>query len=929
MRIRKHVSRILAVLLCLTFLVGLVPTALAEGELTISGNGTVEVGSQITLNALESVTWSSSPTSVATVDTNGVVTGVSAGTATITATATSDGRTATKDISVTAPLPANIPVIGVGLNKTSLTLVRGASETLTATITPSDATDKALTWSSSAPSIANVSSAGVVTASSTVDGPAVITVTTHDGSHTASCNVTVVPPAPTISSTASTITVKRTATLTVNNLPNGATVAWSSNTSGATLSPATGTSTTVTGVSPVDAVITAVVTPSGGGTATNLTYAIKVQTATASAINLTMKAGGVLTFDPADFNSKSIDVYGRNLNYVKFTQPSTSVGTLYYDYVNSSSSKISESREYARSTSGTYPLNRVSFVPASGYEGTASISYSAVDVDGNSFTGTVRITVEEESTTIPYYIEKDKVLTFSSTDFNTLCRSETGSNLSYVKFSLPSTSKGVLYFNYTDSSTYGSSVSSSTKYYRSSSPELDMVSFVPKSGYVGTVEIEFTGVSTGNDSFSGTVSISVGKGAGDVNYTATPGAQINFDASDFNTFCKDETGSSLSYVKFTLPSSSKGVLYYDYTSSTRYDSKVSASTAYYRGDTPELDEVTFVPAASKAEVITISFTGKSAGGHSISGTVALTYNAQAATTASTISYSSNGQPVTFSKSDFTAACDGRGGAQLSSVKFSLPSTAIGTLYYSYTSATTYGGLVSPSTAYDPGTSSSSLSNVTFVPAPGYNGTAVIDYTGTDKNGETYTGKVSITVFQPTPQFTDMSNYTWAQTAVNYLYQRGIVKGTTDTTFGPGNYLSRGDFVLMLVRAFNLSGTPVETFKDVPSGAYYAAAVNAAKHLGIAQGEGGYFRPEDSLTRQDAMVLIQRTLAVKGKSLSVSTNKTLASFGDGASVSDYAKDAVTLLLAAGAVSGDDFGNLNPHNPLTRAEMAVILYRVLTK
>lgn len=82
-----------------------------------------------------------------------------------------------------------IAVTGVSLNKSSTTIVEGSTETLTATITPSNALDKAVTWSSNATGVATVNSSGVVTAVSA--GNATITVTTHDGSYTATCTVTV------------------------------------------------------------------------------------------------------------------------------------------------------------------------------------------------------------------------------------------------------------------------------------------------------------------------------------------------------------------------------------------------------------------------------------------------------------------------------------------------------------------------------------------------------------------------------------------------------------------------------------------------------------------------------------------------------------------------------------------------------------------
>ena len=131
----------------------------------------------------KNVTWSTSNASIATVDANGEVTAVSAGTATITATA--DGKSATCTVTVTAD---TVPVTGVSLNKTSTSLYVGDTETLTATVQPGNASNQTVTWSTSDASVATVEN-GVVRA--TGRGTATITVTTVDGSFTADCTVTV------------------------------------------------------------------------------------------------------------------------------------------------------------------------------------------------------------------------------------------------------------------------------------------------------------------------------------------------------------------------------------------------------------------------------------------------------------------------------------------------------------------------------------------------------------------------------------------------------------------------------------------------------------------------------------------------------------------------------------------------------------------
>ena len=133
----------------------------------------------------KTVKWSSSNEAVAAVDSNGKVTAKKAGTAVITATS-SNGKTAGCTVTVKQK---EIAITGISLNKSTTSLTEGESETLTATITPSNATgDKTVKWSSSNEAVAAVDSNGKVTAKKA--GTAVITATSSNGK-TAGCTVTV------------------------------------------------------------------------------------------------------------------------------------------------------------------------------------------------------------------------------------------------------------------------------------------------------------------------------------------------------------------------------------------------------------------------------------------------------------------------------------------------------------------------------------------------------------------------------------------------------------------------------------------------------------------------------------------------------------------------------------------------------------------
>lgn len=136
------------------------------------------------------VTWTSSDPAVATVDANGKVTAKSLGMADITVTTKDGGYTATCRVGVVRRPAGDVSVTGVTLNKTTLKLSKGTSETLTATVAPTNATNKNVTWTSSDAAIATVDASGKVTG--VAKGTATITVTTEDGGYTATCAVEVV-----------------------------------------------------------------------------------------------------------------------------------------------------------------------------------------------------------------------------------------------------------------------------------------------------------------------------------------------------------------------------------------------------------------------------------------------------------------------------------------------------------------------------------------------------------------------------------------------------------------------------------------------------------------------------------------------------------------------------------------------------------------
>lgn len=302
-----------------------------------------------------------------------------------------------------------------------------------------------------------------------------------------------------------------------------------------------------------------------------------------------------------------------------------------------------------------------------------------------------------------------------------------------------------------------------------------------------------------------------------------------------------------------------------------------------------------------------------------------------------------GSSVYFSGSDFYNACQSATGKSLYYVRFtSLPAVGAGTLRYTTRNGTgSYTVSTSTPCYYNNANAATQLSSVYFQAAASYTGTVSIPYKGYCTDNTSFDGEVIIYVTNsttnPNPSrpgvsgsgyFYDMANHTWAAQAVDYLYLNGVVNGVSSTDYGPARQVLRRDFVVMLCRAFNFSGSSTTSFADVPRNTYYSQAIATAKELNIVSGSGNNFRPNAALTREDAMVMIYNSLEAAGRGVGNVSSSVLDRFADHGSVSNYARNAVSTLVKLGVINGDNNSRLNPRSTLTRAEAAVILYNVLT-
>ncbi|MEF2244795.1 S-layer homology domain-containing protein [Paenibacillus sp. IITD108] len=206
---------------------------------------------------------------------------------------------------------------------------------------------------------------------------------------------------------------------------------------------------------------------------------------------------------------------------------------------------------------------------------------------------------------------------------------------------------------------------------------------------------------------------------------------------------------------------------------------------------------------------------------------------------------------------------------------------------------------------------------------------------------------------------------WAEPYIQKLAAKHIIRGIDDHRYGPQRSVSRADFATLLMRSLDLSKAEIEdsssAFSDVPADTYYSDYIAKATAFGVIQGSGGKFRPLDTVTREEAAVMIARLAAVMGKTkqnqsadqkqdlnqiqnpdqnpdqnrdqnhdqkMDQNQNSISASsFTDFGLVSEWAVAAVNEVRSLGIMNGKDGNRFDPKGNVTRAELAKMLYQLL--
>ena len=178
-------------------------------------------------------------------------------------------------------------------------------------------------------------------------------------------------------------------------------------------------------------------------------------------------------------------------------------------------------------------------------------------------------------------------------------------------------------------------------------------------------------------------------------------------------------------------------------------------------------------------------------------------------------------------------------------------------------------------------------------------------------------------------FTDVSEKDWFYGDVMFVYENGLMLGTSKTLFSPHGTATRGMMATILWR---MEGSPVpkgkNSFTDVEAGKWYADAITWTAENGIFAGYGkDKFGPDDPITREQLAAIFYRYADYKGYDLTVKGN--LDKFKDADKITDYAKTAMQWAVGSGLVKGKSGNLLDPQGTATRAEIAAMLHRFIEK
>ena len=944
---KRTFAKLLSLFVVLTLVIAMVPAVFAvDGIVSVTAeNTTLKVNKSTTVSVkdangadVSNVMLTSSPADIVSIS-GMTITAQKVGSATITATVTEGGETQTLG-SVTITVQSGVSAIAIAPANETIEIDADNAKTASLSVKLTGAASGDVLAVQSSDESVVTAQAGAITLS---DGSCTVTLTavkTGTATVTLSCGTATAQVAVTVKASGThtvtfekqklTVEKGKTATNTAKATTGDTLTYASSSTAVATVDASTGA---VTGVAAGTATITATVKNAYDVIVGTASYTVEV----ADAYKIELSAApSSLTAGSASTVSATVYHYKTERGYVPYQQ---SVELTWNAY-----------KESVADLGGSNPSKAVTTTTSSGSSSVTLYTYAtgtsktavqvpvtvSVTISGTTYQASP-LSVSVSPASAPSFAVHEEDY-FDPDDFSEAVDGATGRYAGELSaITIEGSNGGSVYEN-------GSRVSSSTKYYVSGTRNKLISSLYFRTSSTSTTNAYFTYI--GYDADGDVIAagkVTLGDESVDMEYSASFGGSVTFLESDFSKAFSGKAGEKLDYVTFAMnratvvmnnktyslnDGSNAAIFGWAYTTSKATTKLSSTDKCYYQASYTQLDldEVTYVTGSYRTKyTVYLPYTAVGTSGSRYEGYTAITVSGDDSITASGASMKTLGAADAVLRAYPNAAY----------VMFKQPAVSEGRLLYNFRSvaAQNYTAVdYSKDQFYLSGTSAKNLylDSVFFLPAADCSTQIRLAFTVYGTSGtQLGSGELTVRVASKTASsvFSDVNARTcsWAANAVDFMNEYGLVKGTGTSTFGWKGSMTRGDFVLILYRN---AGSPSvygvsNPFTDVKSTDYYYEAVLWAYRNNVVNGTSTTtFGPKGKITREQIASILWR---LAGKPV---YSASLRSYTDYASVSDYAYDAMSWAVGSGYVKGSG-AKLSPKNNATRAEVAVMLHRYLTK
>lgn len=943
---KRTFTRLLSLFVVLALVIAMVPAVFAAGETVSAGKTLLNVNEETTISVknadgadVSNVTLTSVPDDIVSI--NGMtVKALKVGSATITATVTAEDKTVQTLGSVQITVQSGVSAITPDTSSIEIDADNAKTASLSVTLTGAASGD-VLAVQSSDESVVTAQ-AGAITLPG---GSCTVTLTavkTGTAAVTLSCGqATPAQVAVTVKATKDhtvtfekqklTVEKGKTATNSAVKKITSDTISYTSSAPAvATVDASTGL---VTGVAAGTATITATVKNASDVIVGTASYTVEV----ADAYKIELSAApSSLTAGSASTVSATVYQYKTERGYVPYQQSVELTWNAYKESVADLGGSNPSKAVMTTTSSGSSSVTLYTYATGTSKTAVQVPVTVLVTISGTTYQASP-LSVSVSPASAPSFAVHEEDY-FDPDDFSKAVDGATGRYAGKLSaITIEGSNGGSVYEN-------GSRVSASTKYYVSGTRNKLISSLYFRTSSTSTTNAYFTYI--GYDADGDVIAagkVTLGDESVDMEYSASFGGSVTFLESDFSKAFSGKAGEKLDYVTFAMnratvvmnnktyslnDGSNAAIFGWAYTTSKATTKLSSTDKCYYQASYTQLDldEVTYVTGSYRTKyTVYLPYTAVGTSGSRYEGCTAITVSGDDSITASGASMKTLGAADAVLRAYPNAAY----------VMFKQPAVSEGRLLYNFRSvaAQNYTAVdYSKDQFYLSGTSAKNLylDSVFFLPAADCSTQIRLAFTVYGTSGtQLGSGELTVRVASKTASsvFSDVNARTcsWAANAVDFMNEYGLVKGTGTSTFGWKGNMTRGDFVLILYRN---AGSPSvygvsNPFTDVKSTDYYYEAVLWAYRNNVVNGTSTTtFGPKGKITREQIASILWR---LAGKPV---YSASLRSYTDYASVSDYAYDAMSWAVGSGYVKGSG-AKLSPKNNATRAEVAVMLHRYLTK